>query len=350
MKRGNNILTTFLNALKVKYTKSFSNKFYNEHPYKYNLFGLSKMLDFYGVSNAGFRIKEKHTAIFELPTPFIAQIDGDFALVDTVSAANVSYRLGNHSLILALDEFCEKWTGVVLLAERHANSIEPDYLFHKKSEVINSSLRYGFIVLVITTLLIGFFHNNSMQLGSLILLIANSLGVFIGYLLVEQQINTSGSYSDKICSLFRESDCNDILESKASKLFGIVSWGEIGLAYFVSNLIVLCFFPELIEYSGIMSGLSLGYVCWSVWYQKFRARQWCVLCLASLLVLLLLFFVNLSLGYISLRGVTIDDLLLIILIYLIPILACVNLLPHIRGKNKTENVMQEINSLKVHQG
>ena len=30
-----NVFTTFLEAMKVKYTSSFSNKLFEEHPYKY---------------------------------------------------------------------------------------------------------------------------------------------------------------------------------------------------------------------------------------------------------------------------------------------------------------------------
>ena len=44
-----NIFEQFLDAIEVPYTKSFADKLYNEHPYKYNMYGLKKMLDLYGV-------------------------------------------------------------------------------------------------------------------------------------------------------------------------------------------------------------------------------------------------------------------------------------------------------------
>ena len=46
IKDGSNISIAFLNALDVKFTKSYSGKFYNEHSYKYNLFGISRMLSY----------------------------------------------------------------------------------------------------------------------------------------------------------------------------------------------------------------------------------------------------------------------------------------------------------------
>jgi hypothetical protein len=43
-----------LELLGVKHTKEFSNRYFNEHPHKYNLFGISQMLSDYGI--------EKHKA------------------------------------------------------------------------------------------------------------------------------------------------------------------------------------------------------------------------------------------------------------------------------------------------
>jgi hypothetical protein len=38
LRKGHNIFTSFLEELKVKHTNDFSNKYFNEHPHKYNLF------------------------------------------------------------------------------------------------------------------------------------------------------------------------------------------------------------------------------------------------------------------------------------------------------------------------
>ena len=56
MKTGQNTFVTLLDLLKVKHTEEFSNRYFNEHPHKYNLFGLSKMLSDYGAENAGSKI------------------------------------------------------------------------------------------------------------------------------------------------------------------------------------------------------------------------------------------------------------------------------------------------------
>ena len=56
IKKGNNIFTTTLEILRVKFTKTYSDAFFNTHPHKYNLFGISKILKEYGVDNGGVQI------------------------------------------------------------------------------------------------------------------------------------------------------------------------------------------------------------------------------------------------------------------------------------------------------
>ena len=84
MRGQQNIFTTFLDLLNVKHTSEFSNRLFNEHPHKYNLFGLSKMLSDYGIRNAGTKISDKENDIFDVECPFIAHTGGDFVVVSKI--------------------------------------------------------------------------------------------------------------------------------------------------------------------------------------------------------------------------------------------------------------------------
>ena len=57
--KGENVFVNYLALLGVRFTESFSEQYFNEHPHRYNLFGLSKMLLEYGVENATIRIPDK---------------------------------------------------------------------------------------------------------------------------------------------------------------------------------------------------------------------------------------------------------------------------------------------------
>jgi uncharacterized membrane protein len=75
-------------------------------------------------------------------------------------------------------------------------------------------------------------HNEYTTLSFSLLLLTNLIGIYICYLLVLKQLRIQSRYADKICTLFSKSDCNNVLESDAAKLWGIFGWSEIGLGYF----------------------------------------------------------------------------------------------------------------------
>ena len=135
--RGN-ILTAFLDLLNVKHTKSFTSKHFNEHPHKYNLYGLSEILSDYGVENRGFKTGDKEAAIRVLKPPFIAHMGGYFTMVTAIANDKVSSLWQGKEISVALDTFLQTWSGVGLLAEANEHSIEPDYKENRKKERIDS--------------------------------------------------------------------------------------------------------------------------------------------------------------------------------------------------------------------
>lgn len=351
IKDGSNIFTAFLNALYVKFTKSYSDKFYNEHPYKYNLFGISRMLSDYGIKNAGIKIEDKINDIGEIQTPFIAHIGGDFGLVYSVTDNEVEYRINNLNLSVNKSVFCENWSGVILLAEKNEDSIEPNYSRHYKRELFWFILRSLFIISFFLIVLMTFVNNESYKnWGYQSSLIFNIVGLYIGFLLVQKRLKVRGRYSDKICSLFKQTDCNNILESDAAKLFGIFGWSEIGFAYFLSNIILIAFLPNLISFYALLNILALPYTIWSVWYQKFKVKQWCVLCLIVQLLLWCIFIINFLFNFIQIPQFNVFNIVLFGSIYLMFFISITLLIPLLSEGSKIDNIIQEINSLKAHEG
>ena len=86
-----NVFISFLSLLGVRHTDTFSGQYFNEHPHKYNLYGLSKMLSDYGVKNGAIRIPDKESDVSKIETPFIAQFGGDFVTVHKVEQDRVSF-------------------------------------------------------------------------------------------------------------------------------------------------------------------------------------------------------------------------------------------------------------------
>lgn len=112
-----------------------------------------------------------------------------------------------------------------------------------------------------------------------LMLLFNGLGACLSYLLLKKQLHVQSNMADRICILWKKSSCNNVLEMPAAKLLGIFGWSEVGMAYFVTNAVVLILFSSCFPYLGSLSVLSLIYVVWSIWYQGVRVRSWCPLCL-----------------------------------------------------------------------
>lgn len=342
-----NVFASFLQQLKVKHTRAFSNKFYNEHPHKYNLFGLSKMLAAYGVDSKALQLNNREE-IHLLEAPFIAHITNDFVTVYRLNPKKIYYIWKGRDITISIEEFNKIWSGVILVAEPNKNSGEQNYKENRFKESFGFIQQYLLLISICLLIILMFISKSIFNsIGLSLSLFINLVGIYIGYLLVLKQVHIHSSYADKICSLFKKSDCNNILESPASKFLGLIGWSEIGLGYFISNTVIILFLPHLISYLSIINICILPYSFWSVWYQKYKAEEWCSLCLIVQLLLWSVFAANYIYGVVQLPIFSIEELLLISCVYLIPtILINTSLSMLIKG-HKTEQITQEINSLKM---
>lgn len=341
----NNILSLFLKELKVKNTNSFSETLFEEHPYKYSLYGLSKMLSVYQIPNAGFKLREKN--ISRLTPPFIAHIGSDFVIVRKIDSKSIDYIWKGEQSHSPIETFNEVWSGVVLVAEPDEQSTEPDYKRHRTKEILRIIQRSILWLLLSAGVLLLCIHQNiTHSFGLCALFVTNLAGLYISYLLLLKQSHTESEYADKICSLFHQTDCSNILESDAAKIGGVLSWSEVGLGYFISNITLLICYPSLISYLSIINICALPYTLWSVWYQYKIAKQWCVLCLLVQLLLWVLFTINISTGLIQQPDFLISHLFAVCIIYACPPLLINLLTSTITKANKLQSVTQELNSIK----
>ncbi len=346
---ADNVFTTFLRLAGVKYTGPFSRQYFNEHPHKYNLFGLSSMLTDYGAENMGVKMSDKDE-IHSLEVPFIAHTGNDFVVVETIGDNDIRFIGRGQKTRIPLEEFFKMWTGYALIVESDNKSKEPDYESHARKELFSTLLKIILVSAIVFLFTVSFISNKGYtQFGILLLLTINIIGTYIGYLLVLKQLHIHSDYADKLCSLFKYNDCNNILESDAAKFLDVIGWSEVGFGYFFSNLIILCFLPSLAPCLLFINIFCLPYSFWSIWYQKFKAKQWCPLCLTVMLLLWGIFLIGLSFSYFHIFPINFVELLITGSIYLISILTINILVPLVSNSRNMENVRYEINSIKANE-
>lgn len=125
------------------------------------------------------------------------------------------------------------------------------------------------------------------------------LGLALSFMLVQKSMNIKNRAADRVCGVLQEGGCDKVLELKASTFFGIFSWSEVGFTYFSVSLLALLIFPQWISYLAACNVCCLPFTIWSIWYQKFRAKHWCTLCVSVQATLWLLFACYLTGGWLK---------------------------------------------------
>lgn len=343
-----NILASYLDLLHVKHTKHFTNKYFEEHPNRYNLFGLSSMLATYGIESNALRVEKEADTLLEIGAPFIAYIENDFALVYQINPDKIKYYWRKKKIILPMEEFLLIWSGVILLAETDQNSIEPDYLSHRQTERIERGKNIIMVLTIFCILGIASLpHSILAQTGFIFSLLINITGEYVCYLLLLKQLHIYSDSANHICSLFsKKGDCNHVLETNAAKFMGIFSWSEIGLGYFTTNIFILLLLPCLYPYLAIINLLVLPYTVWSIWYQCKVVKQWCILCMIVQVILWLLFFNNCLFNLFTPLSHFYQDMFLTVCLYIIPVFLLNRIVPLFVHKSKLTTITQQLNSLK----
>lgn len=279
MENHQSLFSRYLKALGVAHTSEYTERIFQEHPYKYTLYGLSKLLAKYHVPNEALRLKDK-SVISSIDVPFIAEVSHDLVIVKRVDKGQVCYDWYGEDITLSADEFMRMWTGVVLIAHLDALSAEPEYALHKKTNDIECLKSVAILVCLIGLLTyLGIENAVFSSWGLSLMALSNVVGAYLSYLLLQKQLHVQSHTADRICNLWKKSSCNNVLETPAAKLFGTVGWSEVGFAYFATNVAVCFLCPSWLGYIGVLSVLALVYAAWSIWYQAVRARSWCPLCL-----------------------------------------------------------------------
>lgn len=294
------LLSDFLKVLGVPHTESYSDSAFRGMTFK-SLFGFSRLLGSYGVRSEALRLSDK-ADLARLPCPFIVQDDKGFAIVTRIDGKegrlSVSLIRDGKEENVAFDVFTESCTGVVLLVSADRSSREPDYTRHHFHDLVEKG---KFWILAICALFLGvsgfILSGLWTHVSTVLLTMVNGAGIFVTWLLLLKTLKVKSRSADRICGVLQEHGCDHVLEQKASTFFGIFSWSEVGITYFSLSTLIMFVFPDQLHYLAFINGCCLPFTLWSIWYQKFRLRTWCTLCVITQCLLWLQFFCYLAGGW-----------------------------------------------------
>lgn len=277
------IFNDFLTDLGVPHTRDYSNTRFGKMTFR-SLFGLSKLLESYGIANEALQLSDTADDLDKLTPPFIACTRDGMVIVRQVTDKDLGIRTDTDptGVRVPRDTFMSKWDGIVLLAYPDEKSREPEYSKHRILDIATTAKKWvllGAAVFIFAYLFVanGLYRNA----GQIIVAMIDIVGLFVTYQLVLKSLNIHTSAGDSICGILDRSGCHSVLSSPAAKFLGIFGWAEVGLAYFSVSLGCLLVFPQYTGYLALINACCCPFSFWSVWYQKYRVGTWCTLCLIT---------------------------------------------------------------------
>lgn len=298
-KKGENVTSVVFRILRnarIKVTFTSIVEYLKSHP---NYPSLKCICDFFNEMNIlNYALRIDESDLYNLNDPFIAhkkESGGKVLMVYSINKEHVVYAdslRGNKTITTR--QFLENWDGVVIVIEPSELSGEADYNEKRKNEIINNALLPSVIFVFSLAVIYGVVINKSFSVGlpgtSLMALIFSHLiGFTFSLLLLRHELNLRTKFTDKLCHIATNADCDAVTKSKASKIFGNITWADAGVAYFTGGLITLFILP--VTYSLnillIITIAALPYPVFSILYQWLKIKKWCPLCLSVQFVIIL---------------------------------------------------------------
>ena len=243
-----------------------------------NIMRIGYMMNNYKISNSAICVEDKSVDIFSLPLPFVAVVNTEFLIINQVTEKAVNI-INKTNVNISLKSFLRRWSGVALIISKNDQSQEKKYRHNRIYELFNKLVNILiFLFLIILCSLLLFYNQINKSISIILLLIINSIGAYITYLLLKKELNMHSEFIDKICGFYRNSSCNNSLKSTTNPLFNYFSLSELGFSYFISNICLILISPINILWLSFINLLTLPFSLWSIFYQKYIAKQWCILC------------------------------------------------------------------------
>lgn len=269
----------------VKVTSSSLKAHLQNHPDFPRLTSVCDVMTDFHVRNLSVRLSTSELRSVPVPAlAFLTLGGGLLAPIVSVDEEYVQWFDTNYGMQRdSIQSFANKWSGVTVLVETNERSGEADFEKRKIAEIARR-LKWPLasLLFVLSVSTIPFFANSPLSILTPsvgLLFLAKLAGLAVCLMLVWLGKDKSNTSLRKVCQLGSKMSCDNILNSGAAKLAGLVNWSEIGLVYFLSTLLALTVslvsgtFEECVVLLAVVNLLALPYTAYSVTYQGLIAKQ-----------------------------------------------------------------------------
>lgn len=247
------------------------------HPDYPSLLALTETLELYGVEYAAVKMKPEDMEVNGFP--FLAHLkekQGNYVVVTGCRQGKVEYiddEKGKRREERA--EFCNKWEGVAVYAASGRGE-EESRLYSRRRMIFLAAVAF----FVVWYFVWGGAARSLADQGYGMVKMA---GLLLSCMLLFHEWGSRAGWMQKVCHFHKKSDCDKVLGSGASHLFG-VSLAEMGMVYFAGGFLYLCL-GNGIQVLLYLSVCAFPYTLFSLWYQFGKVRRICPFCMGVVVCL-----------------------------------------------------------------
>jgi uncharacterized membrane protein len=287
------VLQKAIRYFKIKVTNSSIREFLLANPHYPSLKSVCDALKKWGIEY--YALKLEKDEINDLKMPFIAHLKTSWLFfVKKIKNGDVQYSsMEGKNNNETFTEFAEKLSGAVIVLKNCENAGEKEYKQIRQNEILNKIILPVGIFTVLLFGILSFLPNIGDLLAKLDLIfcgliITKITGIVASLLLIMHEFKIHSPLADKICGFNSKTDCEEVLASNASRLFGWFNWADAGLIYFIGTLIYLLgsVGNSSLGFLAMISLLSLPYPIFSIYYQSIKLKKWCPFCVLVQIVLI----------------------------------------------------------------
>lgn len=327
-KQEDNVVFVLQKAIKefnIKVTNTTIKEYLLSHPHYSSLKSVCDSLKKWGVEH--YPLSLEANEIKELELPFIAHLKvsgGQLIYVKKILDNKITYQLSeNYEKIEDFEKFSDKLSGAVIVMDATKEAGEKKYKQYRQKEILNKNLLPLGIVTLLILLLSNFISNNPLfhyKYSYLYwgLLSTKLSGLTASIFLILHELKVHSSFADKICGFSSKTDCDTVLSSNASNIFGWINWADAGFIYFIGTLLYLTTIKDINSFwlLSVLSVLSVPYPVFSIYYQSVKLKKWCPFCLLVQLMLI----AECVLLFPALKSISINvtDVLILAVSFLLP--------------------------------
>ncbi|MDY8138212.1 thioredoxin domain-containing protein [Aquimarina sp. 2201CG5-10] len=282
-----------------------------------SLLGISDVFERLSIPNDIGKINKEN--LNDLEFPYLLHMDdgeGDLVFVKDKKAL-----VKNTSKL-------KRWSGTIIKIYPDQNIKNKKNKESLKEEKLTKTALTFFLVSIIALLLIS--NIKYIFWGDGLLLLCSLLGLTSGYFLVAKDVGVKYASVENFCHSGKEnkSGCDEILSSDAAQVFGIVKFSDLVFSYFLFQTILFSISNYLSSghlIMAILSFLTIPIIFFSIYYQYFKAKTWCRLCLmvnAVLIIQAVVFGFQFSTS-LEIIGITFLEVIVSFLLFVIIITALV---------------------------